>query len=66
MYEFVPGEGLLSYICLIGIRAAPKRMVFAPYWSENGYRLCLFLSEFGFGFRGNSGVLGRICRFNFK
>ena len=42
-----PGGGLLPYICLIGICAAPKRMVFAPFWSENGYRLCLFLSDLG-------------------
>ena len=58
------GRGLLPYICLIDICAAPK--VFALFWSENGYRLCLFLSEFGFGFRGNWKVLGRICRFNLK
>ena len=34
------GGGLLPYICLIDICAAPK--VFALFWSENGYRLCLF------------------------
>ena len=28
-------------------------MVFVPFWSQNGYRLCLFWSEFGYGFRGN-------------
>ena len=28
--------------------------VFAPFWSENGYRLCLFWPEFGYGFRGNA------------
>ena len=60
-----PG-GVLPYVCLIDICAAPKGMVFALFWSENGCRLCLFLSKFGFSFRGNSGVLGRICRFNFK
>ena len=32
----------------------PKGMVFAPFWSEKGYRLCLFWSEFGYGFRGNT------------
>ena len=64
---FIPGGGgLLPYVCLIDICAAPKGMVFALFWSENGCRLCLFLSKFGFSFRGNSGVLGRICRLNFK
>ena len=28
-------------------------MVFVPFWSQNGYRLCLFWSEFGYGFREN-------------
>ena len=28
-------------------------MVFVPFWSDNGYRLCLFWTEFGCGFRGN-------------
>ena len=28
-------------------------MVFLPFWSQNGYRLCLFWSEFGYGFREN-------------
>ena len=32
----------------------PKGMVFAPFWSEKGYRLCLVWSEFGYGFRGNT------------
>ena len=60
------GRGLLPYVCLIDICAAPKGMVFALFWSENGCRLCLFLSKFGFSFRGDLGVLGSICRFNFK
>ena len=28
-------------------------MVFEPFWCENGYRLCPFWSEFGYGFRDN-------------
>ena len=32
-------------------------MVFVPFWSQNGYRLCLFWSEFGYGFRGNKYLL---------
>ena len=28
-------------------------MVFLPFWSQNGYRLCLFWSEFEYGFREN-------------
>ena len=39
-------------------------MVFAPFWSENGYRLCLFWSEYsGMVFEG---MHERICRFNSK
>ena len=33
--------------------AAPKGMLFAPFWSINGYRLCLFWAGIGFGFRGS-------------
>ena len=38
-----PG-GLLPYI---------SHMVFASFQSENGYRLCPFLSRISYGFRGN-------------
>ena len=31
-------------------------MVFAPFWSENGYGLCLFWPEFVYSFRGNTRV----------
>ena len=40
--EKAPGEYSLikaMYVC-----AAPKGRVFAPFWSENGYRLSLFWS----------------------
>ena len=45
---------MLPYICLIGnVCAAPKGMVCAPFWSENGgQRLCLFSSELVFVFAG--------------
>ena len=39
----------------VGFGAAPKGMVFAPFWSESGYRLCPFWSGIGYGFRGNYG-----------
>ena len=29
--------------------------VFAPFWSENGYKFCPFWSGIGYGFRGNLG-----------
>ena len=35
--------------------AAPKSMVFGPFWSENGETLCLFWSGIGYGFWGNYG-----------
>ena len=33
----------------------PKGMVLGPFWSENGYTLCPFLSGIGYSFRGNYG-----------
>ena len=41
------------------------RRVNAPLWSENGYRLCLFRSGIGYGFRGSYGRV-RTHRFNSK
>ena len=32
----------------------PKGGVFAPFWSENGYRLCPFWSGIRYGSGGNS------------
>ena len=42
----------------------PKGGVFAPFWSENGYRLCSIWSGIGYGFRtevawGQAGAVGR-------
>ena len=63
-----PGRGTPG-ICLIGM-CRPKRYGFCSvlvrFGSENEYRLCLFWSEFGYGFEGNTGVHERICRFNSK
>ena len=36
---------------LRGLRISGR--VFAPFWSENGYKLCPFWSGIGYGFRGN-------------
>ena len=38
---------------LYEVCAAPKGMVFEPFWSENGYRFWTFWSEIWYGFRGN-------------
>ena len=35
-------------------------------WSSNGYRLCPFWSGIRYGFRRNTGVHERICRFSSK
>ena len=51
--------GVLPYIFLIF-------SFLLPVWSENGYKLCLFWSEFGYGFWGNTRVNKRICLFNSK
>ena len=39
--------------------ATPKDMVFEPFCSENGYRICSFLRLIGYGFQGN---YGSVCR----
>ena len=41
-----------SLILAIWVCAAPKSMVFGPFWSENGYTLWFGI---GYGFRGNYG-----------
>ena len=46
-------EGLRD-ISRIGM-CAPKSVVSAPFWSENGYRLCQFWSRAGYRFRGYYG-----------
>ena len=51
---FWPGRAGHSLIEAIYICAAPKGRVFAPFWSESGYRLCPFGSEIGYGSGGNS------------
>ena len=41
------------------VYATPKSMVFEPFCSENGYRICSFWAVIGYGFRGN---YGNVCR----
>ena len=38
---------------VVDLYAAPKGMVFEPFWSENGYRFWTFWSEIGYGYRRN-------------
>ena len=45
----------------------PHRVgVFAPFWSENWYRLCPFWSGIGYGCRGNYGSVGTYLSFQFQ
>ena len=46
--------------------SAPKGIVFSPFWSENEYRLCPFLSEIGYGFRENYGNVWMYLSFQFQ
>ena len=68
-----------SLIYAIQVCTAPKGMVFAPLWSENGYRLGLFWPRKGYGpcplwsgigmgmdFEEATGVHELICRFDPK
>ena len=58
--QYFPGGGGTP-LC-----AAPKGGGFVPFWSENGYTLCLYWSGIWYGFRGNYGVYELIYRFNSK
>ena len=49
-YPYGP-EGRYSPISAIQVCAAPKGMVFEPFWSENGYRFWPLWSEIGYGFQ---------------
>ena len=58
------GEGVLAYL----VCAATKGTVFAPFWCENGNRLCQFWSGWGGDFEETTRVLvyKRIYRFLFQ
>ena len=60
-----PGGGTPLYKLY---RYVPPQRVwfFAPFWSENGYRICPFWSGNGYGFRRNYGSVWTIYRFNFN
>ena len=54
---------------VIKVCATPRGMVFAPYWSENGYKLCSYILVWNrvWFLRKSTGVYGRtIYRFNSK
>ena len=55
-----------SLIQAIGVCSTPKGMVFAPFWSENGLRLCPFWSGIGIVFKETTGLYESIYRFNAK
>ena len=55
MKPFLCPGGTPLYKPCIQVRAAPKGMAFASFWSENGYRLRPFWSGIGYCFRGNYG-----------
>ena len=46
------GGGALAYISDIGTCVTQSGRVFAQFWSENGYTLCLVWSGLRYGFRG--------------
>ena len=43
-----------------------KGRVFAPFWSENGYRFCPFWSGIGYGLRRNYGCVSMCSSFQFQ
>ena len=59
-------EGVLPYISHNKGMCCPKGDGFAPFWSENWYRLCLFWSGIGYGFQGNYRSGWTHCSFQFQ
>ena len=57
-----PPGGVLPYISHIGVCSAPKGMVFAPFWSENGYTLPILVWN-RYRFQGNYGSLRKYLSF---
>ena len=47
--------GRYSLIQAISVYATPKGRVFAPFWSEHGYRFCPFWSGIEYGLQRNYG-----------
>ena len=58
--------GVYSLIKAIYVCAAPKGRGFAPFLSENGYRLCPFWSGIGYGNRANYGIVRTYSSFQFQ
>ena len=59
-------EGVLPYISHNKGMCCPKGDGFAPFWSENWYRLCPFWSGIGYGFQGNYWSGWMHCSFQFQ
>ena len=59
-------EGVLPYISHNKGMCCPKGDGFAPFWSENWYRLCPFWSGIGYGFQGNYWSGRMHCSFQFQ
>ena len=57
--------GVYSLIKAIYVCAAPKGRGFAPFLSENGYRLCPFWSGIGYSNRGNHRIVRTCSSFQF-
>ena len=51
------GGGGLPYISYNQVQASLSGRVFAPFWSQNEYTLCPFLSGIGYGFSKNHGII---------
>ena len=58
--------GVYSLIKAIYVCAAPKGRGFAPFLSENGYRLGPFWSGIGYGNRANYGIVRTYSSFQFQ
>ena len=60
------GGGGYSPISAIEVCAAPKGMVFEPFWSENGIDFDHYGLKSGIAFKGTTRAYKRICLFNSK
>ena len=50
--KVVPGGGGDTLLYNPYRYVPPRRVIFSPFWCDNGYRLFPFWSGIGYGFRG--------------
>ena len=63
--QITRGGGEVAYKSHIAM-CRPNRLRFRPFWPENGYTLCPFWCEIGYGSRENCGSVWTQLSFQFQ